>query len=417
MTNETKYQDHNLPTVNFTPEMKETHTLLVPMMLLIHFSLIEGVIRGEGYKMELLKTSHKEIAEEGLRNVHNDTCYPALLIIGQLIDALKSGKYDLDKVSVFLTQTGGGCRASNYLSLLRKALHKNGFGHVPVASFNISNPGGAGGIKLSVRATLNIVLSLLYGDILMRIYNQCSPYEQEQGSSQKLVNTWVARLIEQMGSAKFLKTSANFDAILTDFSKISRNSGAKMKVGIVGEIYIKYSPLGNNGLEKYLVERGAEVVNSGMIEFGMYRLYSMIHECKLYGGSLKRKIVLRLIMGYFAKNQREMIRAIKKNGSFEAPREFRHTIEKCKGYLDYGVKMGEGWLLTAEMLELIHIGINNIVAVQPFGCLPNHIVAKGMSRKIKDNFPNANIVALDYDPGASIINQENRLRLMFANAN
>ena len=408
---------HNLPIVKFTPEMKETHTILVPMMLPIHFELIEGAIRNAGYKTALLKTAHKEIAEEGLRNVHNDTCYPALLIIGQLIDALKNGEYDTNSVAVFITQTGGGCRASNYLSLLRKALYKNGFGYVPIASFNVSSPDSTGGINLRKRDLLNIVLSLLYGDILMRIHNQCLPYEVEKGSSQEVVDGWVSRLISQMRDGKFTKTAANFNAILRDFSLIERDiSSKKMKVGIVGEIYIKYSPLGNNGLEEYLVNQGVEVINSGMIEFGMYRFYSMLHETKLYGGSLKRKIILRLVMYFFLKKQRELIRAIEKNGNFEAPVEFLHTIKMCDGYLDHGVKMGEGWLLTAEMLELIHGGINNIVAVQPFGCLPNHIVAKGMSRKIKDNFPSANIVALDYDPGASIINQENRLRLMLANA-
>jgi predicted nucleotide-binding protein (sugar kinase/HSP70/actin superfamily) len=411
-------ENHNLPIVKFTPEMKHTHTLLVPMMLPIHFELIEGIIRQEGYKPELLKTTHKEIAEEGLRNVHNDTCYPALLVIGQFIDALKSGKYDLNKVALFITQTGGGCRASNYLSLLRKALHKNGMGHVPVAFFNISNPNGAGGINLGLKSLSKIIFGLLYGDILMRVHNQCIPYETEKGSSQKLVNTWVARLLEQMKGAKFTQTKINCKAILNDFAKIPRDtSRKKMKVGIVGEIYIKYSPLGNNGLEQYLVDQGAEVINSGMLEFAMYRVHSMIHEGRLYGSSLKRKIILRLIMNYFAKKQRQLINIMQKNGSFDPPTEFIHTIEKTKGYIDCGVKMGEGWLLTAEMLELIHIGINNIVAVQPFGCLPNHIVAKGMSRKIKDNFPSANIVTIDYDPGSSIINQENRLRLMLANAN
>ncbi|MCL2224993.1 MAG: 2-hydroxyacyl-CoA dehydratase [Defluviitaleaceae bacterium] len=408
---------HNLPIVKFTPEMKETHTLLVPMMLPIHFELVEGAIRNAGYKTALLKTSHKEIAEEGLRNVHNDMCYPALLIIGQLIDALKSGEYDLDKTAVFITQTGGGCRASNYLSLLRKALYKNGFGHVPIASFNVSNPDSTGGIDLNKRDLLNIILSLLYGDILMRVHNQCVPYEIDKGSSQAVVDDWVSRLISQMSGAKFMKTGANFRDILRDFSLVARDtSRKKMKVGIVGEIYIKYSPLGNNGLEEYLVNQGVEVINSGMMEFAMYRFYSMLHETKLYGGSLKRKIILRLVMFFFLRKQREMINAIKKNGNFDAHHEFTHTIKMCDGYLDHGVKMGEGWLLTAEMLELIHNGINNIVAVQPFGCLPNHIVAKGMSRKIKDNFPSANIVALDYDPGSSLINQENRLRLMLANA-
>jgi predicted nucleotide-binding protein (sugar kinase/HSP70/actin superfamily) len=400
----------------FTTEMKQTHTLLIPMMLPIHFQLIEGAIRNAGYKTELLKTTHKEIAEEGLRYVHNDTCYPALLIIGQLIDALKSGKYDLSHTAVCIVQTGGGCRASNYLSLLRKALHKNGFENIPIASFNVSAPSGAGGINLNLRDLKNIILSLAYGDMLMRIHNQCIPYEKEKGMSQKTVDKWISKLTASMHTREFSKTASNFTKILQDFSQIERDPAQKIKVGIVGEIYIKYSPLGNNNLEQYLVNHNAEVINSGMLEFGMYRFYSMLHETRLYGGSLKRKAALRLVLAYFEKKQRELIRAIEKNGSFHAPHPFAHTVTMCEGYLGHGVKMGEGWLLTAEMLELIRGGINNIVAVQPFGCLPNHIVAKGMSRKIKDNYPAANIVALDYDPGASVINQENRLRLMLANA-
>jgi predicted nucleotide-binding protein (sugar kinase/HSP70/actin superfamily) len=409
-------EDHNYPVVEFTQEMKETHTLLVPMMLPIHFALVAGIVRNEGYKVEVLETTHKAIAEEGLRNVHNDTCYPALLVIGQLIDALKSGKYDLEKTALFITQTGGGCRASNYVSLLRKAINKNGMGHIPIATFNISNAVGSGGFQIRKTAIAKFVISFVYSDLLMRIYNQCIPYEKEKGSSQIVVDKWVAEIVEQMKSTKFLKIKKNCKKILADFSKIERVENKKMKVGIVGEIYIKYSPLGNNGLEEYLVSQGAEIINSGVLEFFMYRLYSMIHEGKIYGGSLKRKIISRLVMKFAAKKQRDLIRAINKNGNFEPPNEFRHTIAACKGYLDHGVKMGEGWLLTAEMVEFIHSGVNNIVAVQPFGCLPNHIVAKGMNRKIKDNFPNANIVAVDYDPGSSIINQENRLRLMLANA-
>jgi len=395
--------------------MKKTHTLLVPMMLPIHFELIAGIFRAEGYKAELLKTNHRGIAEEGLRNVHNDTCYPALLIIGQFIDALKSGIYDTNKVAVFLTQTGGGCRASNYLSLLRKALQKNGFGNIPVASFNISDPTHKGGVELSKRSLAKIITSLTYGDLLMRIHNQCVPYEVEKGSAKKIVDKWISILVEQVSTKNFSNVSSNCKKILSDFEKIPRENISKKKVGIVGEIFVKYSPLGNNFLEEYLVEQGTEVVNSGMLEFAMYRLFSMVHECKLFGGSFKKNIFSRAVFLFIEKKQRDLIRAIKNHGVFVAPLEFSHTKKICRGYLDYGVKMGEGWLLTAEMLELISIGINNIVAVQPFGCLPNHIVAKGMSRKIKDNFPAANIVTIDYDPGASVINQENRLRLMLAN--
>jgi len=397
--------------------MKKTHTILIPQMLEIHFDLISGVLEQGGYRVEVLKTDHKGIADEGLRNVHNDTCYPALLVIGQFMDALKSGRYDLDKVALLITQTGGGCRASNYIFLLRKALQKNGWGHIPVISLNFSGMEKNSGFKLGPKELIKVVYGILYADFLMNISNQCIPYEVRPGDTKAMVDRWVRKLLDQMHSTGFIHLRRNYKQILADFAAIPLDrTTERIKVGIVGEIYLKYAPLGNNHLEDYLVGEGAEVINSGLLDFCMYCIYNGIHDREVYGNGLVKSMVNKAAMWYVARKQREMIRAIRRQGGFRPPAEFRKVIEMSQGYLDHGVKMGEGWLLTAEMLELIHSGVGNIVSAQPFGCLPNHIVAKGMIRKIKDNFPLSNIVAVDYDPGASRINQENRIKLMLANA-
>jgi Uncharacterized protein conserved in bacteria len=397
--------------------MKQTHTILVPQMLPVHFDLLRKVMRKWGYRLEVLKTDHKGIAEEGLKNVHNDTCYPALLVIGQFIDALKSGEYDLDKTALMLTQTGGGCRASNYIALLRKALDKNGFGHIPIISLNFSGLEKSSGFALTLPMLLKVVYALLYGDFLMCIYNQCIPYERTAGDTASMLDRWTDRLAEQLEESVFPKLQKTYRAILNDFAALPMDRSApKIKVGIVGEIYLKYAPLGNNHLEDYLVKEGMEVVNSGLLDFILYCIQNGIFDKELYDMGGNGYYAYRIARHYVARKQHQMIAVIKQHGVFTPPADFTKVVDMAKDYLGHGVKMGEGWLLTAEMLELIHSGVSNIISAQPFGCLPNHIVAKGMMRKIKDNYPEANIVAIDYDPGASVINQENRIKLMLANA-
>jgi len=401
----------------FTTAMKATHTILIPSMLPIHFEIIAGVLRHEGYKTEVLTTSHSAIAEEGLRSVHNDACYPATLVIGQFIDALKSGKYDPERTALMITQTGGGCRASNYFALLRKALVRNGFAQIPVISLNFSGLEEQSGFKITTKILKNMLSGFLYGDLLMTLRNQCLPYEVTKGSAEARVEYWTAFLLERLGNGEFNNLKLNYKQIIEDFAGIvcERNI-TKPKVGIVGEIYVKYAPLGNNHLEDYLVAQGAEVVNSGVLDFLLYCLHTTIIDNELYGIKVGfiNKVVMKLIM----RRQKSMHKAVKKhsNGLFRPPADFKQVLKMNSGYISHAVKMGEGWLLTAEMVELLHSGVNNIVTVQPFGCLPNHIVAKGMMRKIKLKNPDANIAAIDYDPGASRVNQENRLRLMLANA-
>lgn len=402
----------------FTKEMKKTHTILLPMMLMIHFKLLENVFKNAGYKVELLETTHKNIVDEGLKSVHNDTCYPALLVIGQFIDALKSGKYDVDKTALLITQTGGGCRASNYIHLLRKALNKNGLGHVPVVSLNLSGLEKNPGFKITLPLVKNMVYSCFYGDILMAARNKIMPYEQNEGDAQRLCDHWINKLTDEMKNNKrqsYQAVKSNFNAILKDFSNIPILKTEKVKVGIVGEIYIKYSPLGNNDLENFLMNEGAEVIVPGLMDFIIFKIDNRLVDIRLYGGKWLKKFVVGLFKKFSIKVQNDMYQAFEKSG-YGDMMPFEGIKQLVQDYVGHGNKMGEGWLLTAEMLELVHSGVNNVVCAQPFGCLPNHIVGKGMIRKIKDNHPEANIVAIDYDPGTSRVNQQNRIKLMLANA-
>lgn len=406
--------------IPFTEEMKKEYTILVPTMLPMHFKMIISVMRTFGYRMELLESSGPEIAATGLKYVHNDTCYPAILVIGQFIHAIQSGKYDPNKVALILFQTGGGCRASNYVSLLRKALAKAGYGHVPVVAISFTSIEKHPGFSLGVREYLAAACAILYGDLLMLLVNQMRPYELHAGDARQMADAWTQKLGAELGrspQSAFFRLKKNYKAILEDFASIPHEARDTVRVGVVGEIFVKYSPLGNNNLENFLVSEGAEVDMPGLIDFMLYCVYNSMMDYQLYH-RMKRssyliwKIAYRLLV--HLKN--DMIRCIRKQGRFRAPTPFQETIRLGDGYLGIGAKMGEGWLLTSEMLELAHSGAENIVCTQPFGCLPNHICGKGMMKPIKDKNPNMNIVAIDYDAGATRVNQENRLKLMLANA-
>ena len=405
--------------VVFTEEMKKTHTILAPNMLPMHFKMICKVMGRSGYKMELLETSGSRIAETGLKYVHNDTCSPAILVIGQFIDALQSGKYDPDKVALILFQTGGGCRASNYIHLLRKALEKAGLGHVPVISLSLAGLEKHPGFQLTLPLIMKMIYGVLYGDLLMTLVNQCKPYELERGTAQALAERWTDRLAEEMtagGKASYRYVKANYRRILEDFARIPLEKSDKVKVGIVGEIFVKYSPLGNNNLEQFLVDEGAEAVVPGLLDFCLYCVYNNLLDRKLYGMQKNVQLAYKIAYQYLVNKEKDMIDAIREQGRFEPPTLFTHTVSLVQGTISMGVKMGEGWLLTAEMLELADKGVGNIVCTQPFGCLPNHICGKGMMKPIKEKNPSVNIVAIDYDAGATRVNQENRLKLMLANA-
>ena len=402
----------------FTEEMKKEYTLLMPQMLPVHFGMMARLLEREGFKVETLNTTGRQIVETGQKYVHNDTCYPALLVIGQLIDAVQSGKYDVHKVGLLITQTGGGCRASNYIHLLRKALKKAGLEFVPVVSVNLSGLEKNPGFKLTIPFLRKAVFAMMYGDLIVQTSNQVRPYEVTPGQTDETIHQCMDRLLHGMDQGKGLsypQMCENFKWIVQAFRDIPVQGPPKVRVGVVGEIYIKYSPLGNNNLEHFLLSEGAEPVVPGLTDFIIFKINNREVDVDLYGGKWIKKKVCQIFENYVKKCQRAMIAAMAEGG-FRAPGAFDDLRRLIHGYLGEGNKMGEGWLLTAEMLELIHTGVPNIVCTQPFGCLPNHIVGKGMIRKLKDDYPYSNIVAIDYDPSATQINQENRIKLMLANA-
>ncbi len=403
----------------FTKEMKKEYTLLVPQMLPDHFAMIVSIFRSEGYQVDMLENTGRPVIDAGQKYVHNDACYPAILVIGQLINAVQSGKYDPHKVALVITQTGGGCRASNYIHLLRKALEKAGLSFVPVISVNLSGLEHNPGFKLSVGLLRKVIYALIYGDLILIVANQVRPYELTPGDTDKAVQTCMDFLLQDMECGKgmtFRSMRANFDRIINTFKAVPVSGKQKIKVGIVGEIYVKYAPLGNNNLADFLLAEGVEPVIPGVIDFIIFKINNREVDVGLYGGKWIKEKLCHWLQKYVMKYQHAMIDALNQSGRFRAPGDFDALHRGIKGYLGDGNKMGEGWLLTAEMLELIHSGVPNIVCTQPFGCLPNHIVGKGMIRKIKDDYPWSNIVAIDYDPGATKINQENRIKLMLANA-
>lgn len=404
-----------LSNAKFTPEMKQTHTILIPDMLPIHFGLIMEIFRNNGYKMELLTTSTRSVVDEGLKHVHNDTCYPALLVIGQFIDALKSGKYDVNKVALLISQTGGGCRASNYIHLLRKALEEE-FPQIPVLSLNFSGLEKDSGFKITAGMFLQMLYAVLYGDLMMSLYNTCRAYELNKGDSKAVLEKWQTKIAELFRKGGYRKTKKLYREILADFSQIERTKEKKVRVGIVGEIYVKYSPLANNHLEDFLISEGCEPVVPAFLDFCLYCAVNTVNDGKIYNFSTNTTRIFGIAYKLIYGMQKQMIRIVKEHGEFDPPHDFEDLRAYADKYMHQGVKMGEGWLIPAEMAALAHGGVENIICTQPFGCLPNHIVAKGMSRVIKEAFPQANIVAVDYDPGATRVNQENRIKLMLANA-
>ncbi len=399
----------------FTKQMKKDYTILIPNMAPIHFQMLENVFKHYGYKAELLRFTGPEIAQTGLKYVHNDTCYPALLVIGQFIYALQSGKYDPHKTALMITQTGGGCRASNYIFLLRKALKKAGYPFVPVISLSFGmekNPGFA----LTISLVRRFVGGVVYGDQLMLLSNQIKPYEVNKGETMALVDKWVQKLSDMLVAGKgytLEEIDENLHKLTKDFSKIEVDRTPKIKVGIVGEIYVKYSEMANNGLEKFLAEQDCEVCIPGLMGFAAFKVDNRIEDYKMFGGNRIKYEFCKMLLDYVTKLETIMVESAKRF-NFVPPQQYSHTKELVKGVIGYGSKMGEGWLLTAEMIELADMGYENIICTQPFGCLPNHINGKGAIRKIKEIRPNANIVTIDYDPGAPKVNQENRIKLMLA---
>jgi predicted nucleotide-binding protein (sugar kinase/HSP70/actin superfamily) len=330
-----------------------------------------------------------------------------------MIDALKSGKYDINKVALLMSQTGGGCRASNYIHLLRKALIRNNLAHIPVVSFSVSGLENNPGFKLTFPIIYQLLAICFYGDVLMDVSNQTRPYEINRGDTDNLVSKWVKIISgKPTGLSHFKKIIRQ---IMDDFSKIPVKREQKIKVGVVGEIYVKYAPLGNNNLEQFLHDEGVEVVVPGLMGFLLYTLDNVLVEARVYGMGKLRAFIYKRFLAFILGLEKKIISVMKEYADYRPLEPFYDKKKHLDGFVSDRNCMGEGWLLTAEMIELIHTGVPNIVCTQPFGCLPNHIVGKGMIRAIRKRHPDANIVAIDYDPGATRVNQENRIKLMLAN--
>ncbi len=400
----------------FKPEMKDTHTILIPDMLPYHFEILKHVLIREGYKIEVLHNDSRAVIDEGLKHVHNDTCFPALCVIGQYIDALKSGKYDVDKTAVLISQTGGGCRASNYLPLIRKAL-KAEFPQVPVLSINFSGLEKGNGIPMTVSLLLKLAYGIFYGDNIMTLYNQTLPYELEEGAAAAARAKCVQMVYDAYDNNTYKKYKRITKDMLEIFKQVERSKEEKVKVGVVGEIYVKYSPLGNSHLEDFLHAEGCETVIPGLMDFVLYCIVNNINDGKLYGrNSFIYNFVYKIVYRVLHKMQKNIIKIFETDGTFEPLHDFEHLRRCADKVINQGVKMGEGWLIPAEMAALAETGTDNIVCAQPFGCLPNHIAGKGVVRTLKNMYQNENIVPVDYDPSATRVNQENRIKLMLATA-
>ena len=405
--------------VPFTRDMIRDYTILVPNMLPRHFKLIIKVMETYGYHFQLLESSGPQVIETGLKYAHNDICYPAILVIGQFMDALLSGRYDLHRTALIMFQTGGGCRASNYVSLIRKALARAGMEYIPVISLSLKGIEKHPGFRLSIRKLHRMLYAVLYGDMLMSLVNQVRPYELEPGQAESKAAEWTERLGAELGGTKRIrygKIRENYRRIVRSFAEIPMKRTEKVKVGIVGEIYVKYSPFGNNDLERFLIREGAEPVVPGFLDFCLFCVYNGLTDYELYGHGRVRRLFLGAAYRLLCRKRDDISRALEDSGVFCGFTPFDRVVGMADEAISRAVKMGEGWLLTAEMLELSRAGCKSIICAQPFGCLPNHICGKGMMKPVKELCPDTNIVAIDYDAGASRVNQENRLKLMLANA-
>lgn len=403
--------------VDFTKQMKREYTILCPDIFPMHMGLFEKIFRNNGYKLEVVRDEGKEVIDAGLKYIHNDMCYPAICSCGQLIYALESGRYDVHKTALIFFQTGGGCRASNYIFLLRKALEEMGLSFVPVISVSFAGLEKYSGFKLTIPMLLSGFASIVYGDMLMLLKNQVEPYETNKGDTEKVTQKWLADLSEgfkrKTGFSK-RKILRNLSAIAKDFHEIPKTPKNLVKVGIVGEIYVKYSPFANRGLEKFLLGEGCEIMVPGVMGFLQYCAANVEVDHRYYGGSFIKYFIGKKAEKILAGYDGLIEKALEDYPEFVTPASFEKIKLMADKVIDRGVKMGEGWLLPGEVAELIEKGYNNVVCAQPFGCLPNHIVGKGTIRKLRELYPDANIFPVDYDAGASKVNQENRIKLMLS---
>ncbi len=400
----------------FTEEMRKNYTLLVPQMSPIHFQYLEVALRESGYNAVVIPTVDKAAVDEGLKYVNNDACYPTLVTLGKMISALKSGEYDLDRTALIMSQTGGGCRASNYIALLRKALKDLGMEQIPVVSFNMVGLEANPGFKIDIDMGKRLIMAAVYGDLFQRLLYATRPYEDVPGSAEGIMKKYEEAIFQNCKDGKLSTYKKLIPQIVAEYDTLPLKNVKKAKVGVVGEILVKYHPDANNNIVDIIEKEGGEAVVLDLIDFFLYGMYSKKFNYEKLSGSYKQYKVNELgitLIEWFRKPLRKALRQSKR---FNEPSYIQHTAEEASQIVSIGNQCGEGWLLTGEMIELIKSGATNIACLQPFACLPNHVTGKGMMKAIRERFPEANIVAIDYDPGASNVNQLNRIKLMMSQA-
>ena len=399
---------HYKPRVKFTRKMKKEYTILSPSMAPIHFKILKPILQRAGYKIEIMDNEGPEVLSLALKYLHNDMCYPAMLTTGQMLATITSGKYDPDKVAMIITQSGGGCRDSNYIHLMRKAFEKAGYPQVPFISANVWGLEFNSGALLSAISLLMALAGLIYGDMIMIVSNQVRPYEVNKGETDALIDKWTTYLGETFYRGKGFSNKAikkNLREIANDFASIKIEKTPKVKVAVIGELFLKYSAPGNNHLEEFLAEQDCEVYVPSILGFGIYKTNGALEDLRLYGGNKAKKAILEVAMKYMFKMEDILISAIEENPNFVAPERVNDLKKRAEGVINVGNSMGEGWYLAAEMLEFADHGYENIVIAQPFGCLPCHVAAKGMINKVRRIDPRLNVVDIEYDPGATRVNQ------------
>jgi len=401
----------------FSAGMKQHHTILVPQMSPVHFQFFATTLEKFGYLGVVTPPANKAAMDLGLKFVHNDACYPAIIVVGQVLQALKSGKYDINNISVMMTQTGGGCRATNYIALIRKALQDAQMPQVPVISLSAGieeNPG----FKFSFSMLDHTLMGMLYGDLLMRVLHRVRPYEKIPGSANQLYGQWVNKCQQALIAGSKFDFLKNTSALVRDFDNLAIHKDlVKPKVGIVGEIFVQYHPTANNHIVDLLESEGAEAVVPDLTDFFLYCAYDRKVSYELLSGDWYSKLSGDTFIAIVELYRWSMSKALMASNRFLPPSSIKETARHAAKHLSLANQSGEGWFLTGKMVEFIRRGVTNIVCLQPFACLPNHITGKGMLKELRRCYPGINIIALDYDPGASEVNIVNRIKLMLAVAN
>jgi predicted nucleotide-binding protein (sugar kinase/HSP70/actin superfamily) len=400
--------------VPFTREMREGYTIIAPQMSPMHFQFMEPAFRACGYHLKVLESVSPQAVEQGLRYVDNDACFPSIIVVGQIVEALKSGACDISRTAVMISQTGGGCRATNYIGYLRKALQDSGFPEVPIISLNAIGMERNDGFKLSLSLLHRLMMCMVYGDLLMQTLFRTRPYEREAGAAEALYQTWVGRCKESVFDGNFRRFRKNVRDIVRDFDALPLIGAIKPRIGLVGEILVKFNPGANNDIVRIIEREGGEAVMPGLMDFLLYCAYDYDFNHRYLSRSKFAALAGNAAIKAMDHYRRDMRQALAASSRFTPPPTIDRLAYGAAPFLSRGNQTGEGWFLTAEMVELIEQGAPNIVCMQPFACMPNHITGKGVIKALKDHYPDVNITAIDYDPGASEVNQLNRIKLMLS---